>query len=446
MTGELEITSGGAIAVDSGVVRDIGRRMEAVGRQLEEAADLLRRAGHAVGQTSTVARRVDTGALAACAGRLSERAAEVADNARGTAVMADTFELVELRAEQQALSVHSPHAALALQERIDELVRADPGIEDRVVMLTEEWEKHRFDGLENQGWDLWALAAGILWPLLPVRVFPVGSVLAGKPVAGFLQRLAAAADALQRGVLPRGTRLQGPPPPVQMAMTGTGTAAPARSLKDSLQRIPSGRTGQVVVEKYTTRDGATRFVTYIDGTRTALLGTAEPWDSESNWDLYMQRDAAVSQQAVLQALDAAGARPGDRVDFVGYSQGAAIASLIAMEGRYDTGTVITAGSPVQPSLEQDQLLVELRHRGDPVSSLAEGGSAGGTGAPDSFEVRRTVEAGSPIDPHLLTGYVETAEMVDGSGDPRVTRLHETFYAELAEAETVEVMEFTARRP
>jgi len=218
------------------------------------------------------------------------------------------------------------------------------------------------------------------------------------------------------------------------------------NLTETISRVPYHGAGQVAVEKFTMKDGSARFVTYIDGTRTVKTGTSEPWDMGSNIDMYLQRDRAASQQAVLQALEAAGAEPGDRVDLVGYSQGGAIASFTAMDSPYETGTVIVAGDPTQPSLSADQTLVDLRHRGDVVSNLATGGAEGGTGSPGSFEVIREPDRDlNPIGPHDFEEYLKTADLADRSGDPRVSALQRDFFGELVQASKAERMEFTASR-
>ena len=424
----IDITSGGAIAVDSSMVRDIGRRLGQMSLLLKDAVGLVRSAAATCAQAPTLA--IGTGGMMGCTQRLDELAESTRSDADGVELMADTFELVELRNRQAALEVHRPEAALALQARIDALVSGDPGVEKRADMLIAGWERQRFDGTGEQPLDV-ALAAA----------------MPGGGRVGLMMLLASNTVAMAgRGLLPYGTKLQGPPPPVRVDAVSSGVTTPVSGVRDALSRITNDPAGQVVVEKYTMNDGAERFVAYIGGTRSISSGYSDPWDMGSNWDLYFDRDQAASQVAVDQALEAAGARPGDRVDLVGYSQGAAIASFTAMEGVYDVDVVVTAGNPTEASLASDQTLVDLRHRDDIVSNLAGGGSVGGTGSRESFTAVAEVDAISPIGAHRLDEYIDTAARVDASGDPRVRHLHETFFAELGEATRVDTTEFRAERP
>lgn len=427
MSDGLEITSGGAIAVDSSMVRDIGRRLGQVAHEAQSAADLVQTASATCAQAPTLA--IGTGGMIGCTQRLGTLAEETRTDAHRVELMADTFELVELRNRQAALEVYRPDAALALQPRIDELISGDPDIEKKAAMLIAGWKEQRFDGIEDQPLD---------------DVF--NPSMQGASMVGAIMLMASRFAASQgQGLLPYGTKLQGPPPPVNIYTGATTTTTPATGLHDSFSRIPQGRPGQVVVEKYTMKDGSARFVAYIDGTRTMTSGGRDPWDSGSNWDLYVDREQAASQVAVDKALEAAGAKPGDKVGLVGYSQGAAIASFEAMEGVYDVDVVMTAGNPTEPSLGPGQTLVGLRHRDDIVSGLAGAGSAGGTGSVHSFTAAADVGGFSPLGAHGLDEYLDTAAQVDASGDPRVRHLQETYFAELGEAEKVETTEFMAAR-
>lgn len=441
MSDDVNITSGGGIAVDSSIVRDIGRRLRRVDGGLADACDLLQRAGDALDQAPQIKQRTGAPGITACAGRLRELIAAVRHVVDACEQMANAFELAELRAQQSALSVVSPEAAAALQARIDELVRSDPDIENRVKWIEADWLKQRHAGTGDQPLD----------DVLAVLGGPAAAGLASGPfVAGPVERLLRvgvdAADALGRGPLLPGARLTGAPPPVSVRLVAAGTVAPTAALKDSIRRIPYGRAGQVVVEKYTMKNGGGRFVAYIDGTRKVRPFTDDPWDMGSNWDMYVDRETAASQQAVLEALEQAGARPGDRVDLVGYSQGAAIASFTAMDGPYTTGTVITAGSPVEPWLTDAQTHVQLAHDGDLVANLTGQGPMGGSGSPQSITVSRDVDRLLFWNEHDFSEYVETAGLADASGDPRVKALHDDFFSELGDAESVERMEFEAKRP
>ena len=453
MSDEITITSGGAISVDSAALRDIATKLRDVARRLGDAQDHLARARAELSEAPDVERRVGDAGIPACIGRLDRLGRQIEQAADGTTMMADTFEVVELRTAQEARGIDSA-GAVALQARIDELL-ALPGVADSVVWTESRWARERVDRPVDQPLDhtLW-LAGGLLGVVNTLLVPPalrgagtaVGGLLVAKPVETAMSIGTAEAARRGYGILPYGTTLQGPAPRVTVQqISRVRTAAPV-NLTETLSRVPYLGVGQVAIEKYTMKDGSTRFLAYMDGTRTMRAGTSEPWDMGSNIDMYLQRERAASQQAVLQALESAGAAPGDQVDLVGYSQGAEIGSFVAMDSPYETSTVIVAGDPVQPSLSADQTLVDLRHVGDPVSNLATGGADGGTGSPESFEVVREPDRDDyPFTPHDFEEYLKTADLAGRSGDPRVSALGRDFFGELVQASQVERMEFVATR-
>lgn len=445
MSGDLKITSGGAISVDSEAFRGIGERLGTLSWELVRALDIVRRSQHLLGSLSDPSLRGHLSELTSREYRLRVIAGDAAKASTGTLLMADVFELVELRAQQEALGIGSAEAT-ALQERIDALIASYPDVEMRADQLVTAWERDRFEGLTDQRWDAVLAAGGVVGALVSPAFFvfltpwltsrPVGSAM------GFLRDLTLKFDL---GVLPAGTRLQGDPPPVNVSMIRSSTVAPVQGLQDTMERIPYGSEGQVVVEKYTMKDGSSRFLVYVDGTREMKPGTKEPWDSVSDWEMYMERRVAASSEATLQAIAAAGAKPGDTVDLAGYSQGAMIVSHVAMDSPYKVGTVIVAGDPVDPALTPDQTLIRIENGADPVNGLAVGGAAGGTGSPDSITIERNGDRDSPIDPHLYGPYVRTAGEADASQDPRLRALRANYFAELGEAVSVQRMEFTSTR-
>ncbi|GAA3935939.1 hypothetical protein [Microbacterium soli] len=447
MSGEVEISSGGAISVDSGEFRAVGERLGDLSWELVRAIDVLERAQATLGSVSDPALRARLPEMSARVHRLTDLGRRAGEAARGTQLMADVFELVELRAEQEALAATRPDDALALQFRIDELIASDPVVDRMASAVVTGWSERRFDGVTDQPWDdalgLGGLVGGVLAPAVFSFIAPL---MGARPVGATMSDAVEKAEELDRGVLPYGTRLQGAAPAVDVALVATAKVDPVTNLQDSVERIPRRRAaGQVVVERYMMAGEEKRYVAYIGGTRRIMPGSDDPWDMGSNWQMYGQRHVAASYEATLQALAAAGAESGDAVDVVGYSQGAMIGSFLAMDSPYEVHTVIAAGDPVDPALAADQTLVRLENLGDPVVALALGGDVGGTGSPESFTVTGDPERSSPIDPHRIAAYRETARLADASGDPRVQALQETFYGRLREAVTVERMEFTATR-
>ena len=423
----VEIEHGGAIAVDTEQLRHVGSRMRTVAMQYEEARAAIARAGALLASAPEAAPQVDIGAVHRSGERIGALRAELEDAGAGTLLMADAFEVVELRAQADALALADDAAAAkAIRARIDRLIDGDARIGVMADRLVDDWAGRRHRALPA-----------------PMGVFGMlPSLLLAGGLAGITSTL---------GKLRPGAVLKGAADPVRV--TPTATSAPAgapKGVAGALERMPS-TTAQVAVEKYTMADGATRYVTYIKGTQNSVpweAGEEDPWDMKSNLELY-QGQRSASYQATVDALAAAGAEPGDRVDVVGYSQGGMIAAHLAMESDYDVAMQLTAGSPQESSLDDGQTLIQLSHSDDVVAGLAAGGSAEGTGSPDSFTATREVDPQDglydlSLRPHTLEAYIETAQMVDASSDPRAEAL-DAYWRELGDAVEIERTEFHAER-
>ncbi|WP_136041906.1 MULTISPECIES: hypothetical protein [unclassified Microbacterium] len=422
----VEIEHGGVIAVDTEQLRDVGRRMRAVAMQCEEARAAIVRAGALLATEPEVAPQVDIGSLHRSGEGVGVLRAELEDACAGTLLMADAFEVVELRAQADALALADDAAAKTIKARIDRLIDGDARVGVMADWLVADWVGRRHGGLPE-----------------PMGVFGMlPSLLLAGGFAGITSLL---------GKVPAGTVLKGVADPVRVTPTATSTPAGApKGVAGALTRMPS-TSAQVAVEKYTMADGATRYVTYVKGTQNSVpweAGEEDPWDMKSNLELY-QGQRSASYQATVDALAAAGAEPGDRVDVVGYSQGGMIAARLAMESDYDVAMQLTAGSPQESSLDDGQTLIQLSHSDDVVARLAAGGSAEGTGSPDSFTATREVDPQDglydlSLQPHALEAYIETAQLVDASSDPRAEAL-DAYWRELGDAVEIERTEFHAER-
>jgi len=427
VSGELEIDHGGAIAVDTEQMRDVGARVMALTSHFDDARAAIERACH-VAASSSLAGQVDTAALSSCATRIVELRTETEDAATGTLLMADAFEVVELSAEAEALAHSDAAAASALLARRDRLLATD----DRIGILAGRlersgWREERIEGLGTQ-WDM----GGLLPPL-----WLIGALV------GTTARLGT--------VLP-GMTLKGSVEPVTVTPVRESTpAASPSTLRGAFERMPKDASAQVAVEKLTFADGSTKYMVYLKGTQNFVpweAGGAEPWDMKSNGELYTGEKSA-SYQATLDALEAAGARPGDTVGVVAHSQSGMIAVHLGMESEYDVDFIATAGSPTGGTFRDDQLVVQIAHTDDVVSSLAGEGSPGGTGSPDSFTATRLADPNPGIQdlvlaPHRFEPYLETAEMIDESNDPRAEALDE-YWVGLGEAVSVERTEYHGER-
>lgn len=421
----LNIDHGGAIAVDPDDLRRIGRRMDAVAAGYARAGTSIERAYEHVVDTPGLSAHVDLVGLWALGESIRALRDDCRDAVESTLLMADVFEYVELQVE--ALMGGRTGAGDAAREGMRRLEDADGRIPGLAESLLAHWREERFEGLVTQ-----QPFGGLLGP-----VFLWAALISGG--SGL-------------GVIPRGAVLHGTAEPVTVAPVRSSAPQGApRGLAGAVGRIPEKRGAQVAVEKYTFAGGATSYVVYIKGTQTFApsdWGGRDPWDMKSNSELYSGRMSA-SYASTVAALEAAGARPGDQVEIVAHSQGGAIASRLAMQGGYDVPLVVTAGSPVDPTLADGQTLVSLGHTDDVVRALSGGGSPAGSGSPDSVTVTREGDpgftwGGDAGRPHHLASYVELAQQADESGDPRIAEL-DAFWAHLDGAEVIERTEFRAER-
>ena len=427
MSGELEIDHGGAIAVDTEQIRAVGARIAALAIPFEEARAAIRRALDVIICTLSLADEVGTDVLRTSAAKIDGMRIDAEDAGVKTLLMADAFEVVELRAEAEALAVTDAAAAAALLARIDRMLAADARLEPLVDELMAQWRAERFEGLGTQ-WNL----GGLLPPFYLLGA--LGGLITGV------------------GVVQPEKRLRGESEPLDLAVVKTSTPATGpTTLRGSMERMPQDPSSQVAVEKLTFADGSTKFMVYLKGTQTFApwdMGGPEPWDMKSNSELYSGEKSA-SYQAVLDALAAAGADSGDAIGVVAHSQSGMIAAHLAVESEFDVEFVATMGSPKMPMVGDDTLLVQLAHTDDVVWSLSGGGSPAGSGSPDSFVATRV---GDPdlwpddvaLAAHRWEPYLETASMVDDSEDPRAIALG-GYLGTLGEAVTVERTEYRAER-
>ncbi|GAA3637964.1 hypothetical protein GCM10022200_21690 [Microbacterium awajiense] len=443
MTGDdLEIRGGGAVAVDTATLHATAARFMAVSAELDE---VWRTVGTA--QIALMTQRVDSGsALSATAllgrdlrGAIDEASA-IAEALRAAAAV---YELVELRAERDAAFQAGDVAALArIDARIGDLRGDHPDAFDAARMLEVEravmWPSELVRQATETGFVL-GEEAGVRGAVIAGAVSGFGTIVFG-----------AAAGLSRRGLVARDARLTGvgtAPATLVPVTPKSATAAPA-TLAAVVERMPGGTPSRVRVERYTMPDGSRQFLLYVSGTKSVGVGGAEAWDAQSNIELYTGSSSA-SYEATLAALRAAGAEPGDAVHAFGHSQGAMIASHLAVAGDYDTRTLVTFGSPVEADVGPGTVSVGIRHTDDAVAGLAGGGHMGSVGAPGSFVVERVSDPATGVHDvalgaHLLPAYAETAALVDASSDPRVDGIREVL-AGLAEADDLAVFEFGAVR-
>jgi hypothetical protein len=422
----IDVRGGGLVSVDTGSLRDAAHRYAVEHRELDEVCGMLR---HEASRLAALVDPVGDGApgrVELIAGHVDAVAAGAASLQRRLVELAEVYEVVELRAARLIADAAGDETAAArLRARLRALELAAP-----FAALSAAFAEQTRRATVVQ-----TLAAP-LTAAMPSdeRLAFTGLITAVTPFTGV-------------GRPSSWTPLRGAATPVAVRPVATRHAGSApESLAAAVGRIPHGDgDARVRVERYAMPDGSRRFAVYVAGTRSmATAGGSDPWDMESNLQLYTGRRSA-SYDATRAALAAAGARPGDTAYVFGHSQGGMLAGRLATEGGYDTRLLVTVGSPTEAPVGDATLSVQLRHTDDPVAALALGGSEATVGAPGSLVVEGDSGPHPPgLDAHRIDGYVDTAAQLDASTDPRVAGVREAL-AELRSASAVEVTEFGAER-
>ena len=187
--------------------------------------------------------------------------------------------------------------------------------------------------------------------------------------------------------------------------------AQATTVEERILRIPPSHT-PIRIERYAGDGGVVSTEVFIAGTSDWGVGhTSNPFDLESNIALVAGLGSA-SWVAVEMAMRRSGVKEGDRVTFVGHSQGGLIAARLAESGRYTTTGLITVGAPLGGTpVHGDYPAISISHTDDVVPPL------GGRVEPTrSFGISRHSGAalGDVSDAHSVERYAETAAALDGS--------------------------------
>ncbi|MEO6534078.1 MAG: hypothetical protein ABIO06_10955 [Pseudolysinimonas sp.] len=119
--------------------------------------------------------------------------------------------------------------------------------------------------------------------------------------------------------------------------------SPPVGAAERLERVPEG--DQVRIEKYEAPGAPNRFVVYVGPTETfSPVADHEPWDLTSNVGGVGGLDIG-SFRATELAMHDAGIGSGDQVQFVGFSQGGLIATMLAGSGEWNAAGLETFGAP-----------------------------------------------------------------------------------------------------
>ncbi|MFJ6677902.1 hypothetical protein ACIQLK_02085 [Microbacterium sp. NPDC091382] len=412
--GDLEIRSGRVVAVDTETLRDAAARAELAAADAEDLRATLVQVDRLLGISMIGGAAAHPVTLATT---IREQGDMLVTALRDTAT---AYELVDLRARQAAAAVGSVddrREAVLLGRRIEALELASPAAADLA-------DRARADAPNP-----FATVAGeLFWSTVAIPFVGPLTMFAYGTAASKIQSMG-------KGTLPVGSRLTGTPrTPTVTLITVTEGTAPG-SMSALARRQPSTeRPGDIRVERYTMPGGGQRFALYVSGTRTK--GDVGTFGMATNVPLYFGASSS-SYESVRIALEKAGAKPGDSVMVSGHSQGAMIASRVALEEEYEVPMLVGFGNPVQADVGPDTVQVDFRHSDDLVPLLAGGGHDASIGAPGSMVVERNVNPWPWIDSHQMGAYTATAEMLDASSDPRMDAVRQRL-AEFGQAEKVEV--------
>ncbi|MGF3056384.1 hypothetical protein [Microbacterium sp. YY-01] len=427
MSDELQIHRGSAIAVNSDEVRAVATSLGAQASRLSGIASDVRRIpgliDHGGGESAGVSD----------AAWQLEAIADHAQEATAQAVtMADAYEIAELRATISRLP--EGDETNRLQEQLDALVVSNP---DAALFAD------RAKGIDDIG-GLRFSPSLLAFGLLP-------AVLAGPALKWGM----AFVRDKNRGRVEDGDYLKAHPSTVTVDKRGVRSVNAPTTVSEAFQRIQHNNDGQISIDVIDLPGGEREYFVYIDGTSSLGIGGNEPWDMVSNVQLYVSQEESDSYHAVLQALDEVGAEPGDTLNLVSYSQGAAVAASIEASGDYNVAANFMAGSPIAPPAS-DALHVSLAHTNDVIAQLSTA-DGDGTGSDDSLVISRTIEPNlverlpatpfgpwTTFGPHMLDKYVDTAHMAEDSGDPRMAAVA-AYLQKYADAGTVHNYTFNATR-
>lgn len=242
------------------------------------------------------------------------------------------------------------------------------------------------------------------------------------PVGGAAQPLAAILGRRQVSVAVLGSTRA-----LQGAERPRDDAALLRLIDDAYPGGASGGLGVVSVLRFDQPDGSRSWAVAIPGTQSAGPGGDNPMRATTNVPLMAGMPDGASD-LVLQALDQAGAQPGEAVLLAGHSQGGmaamAVASAAAVTGRHTVTHVLTAGSPVAGMAAPRGVATKhLEHSTDIVPAFD------ALPSPDtphrltvSVDLRSSTDPADRlashdlIDSHDIATYVRSSERIEAAGE------------------------------
>jgi len=259
-------------------------------------------------------------------------------------------------------------------------------------------------GLSQARWALAAVAEGI-------RLFDAAFPEVDRAVASRLAGLASLAYGRETAV---GVR----------SVNGVPSSPPGTlpGLMSELASVNAEPDGTIEIQTLTAPDGSRRHVVYLPGTddMATLPGRrdADLRDMDENVRLAAGQPTAY-EAGVFDALADAGVEPGEPVLLAGHSQGGMVAVAVAVAAAglgYRVTNVVTAGAPEPTAPPKGTAVLALENEGD-IIPLTDGTLA--TATRQELTVEFASGSTSVKDAHSLRHYVEGAEAVEESSDPRL---------------------------
>lgn len=203
-------------------------------------------------------------------------------------------------------------------------------------------------------------------------------------------------------------------------LTTSSITTPAVGAVQRLERVPE--VDQVRIEKYDAPGLPSRFVVYLGPTETfSPIADHEPWDLTSNVGGVGGLDVGAYRASELAMRDA-GITENSPVQFVGFSQGGLVATMLAGSGDWNASGIQTFGAPAgNIQLPEGLHGMAVRNTDDLVPMLA-----GPQLDHQLLQVeRRAFSAGEPLPTyhaapaHQRDAYAATAEVIDAAGSAAV---------------------------
>ena len=191
-----------------------------------------------------------------------------------------------------------------------------------------------------------------------------------------------------------------------------------RELADRLHTAYKNPLSSIRIESYPKSVGR-QFIVYVPGTQSFEFSGKNPLNIRSNLTAMGRQSTAPSQMAVSQALQILGAGKGDRVLFVGHSQGALVSGNLATEPQnYEVSGLVSFGGPIG-HLELEIPTIAIENSSDPVPTL------GGRANPlleNWVTVQSDNEFRDLLESHAMPGYQAVASEADVSQDNGLLRI------------------------